>query len=274
MLLCPVLLMAQQNYGLTLKASDSLETALLNSLNLRTGFPNRAACNRYVDELPGVLRTRGYVTASLDSTAYDSTTARVWLYLGRKYTWTEIRTTGATDSALMALRINPAQWRNRAADFNALFQLQQRILYYYQERGYPFTKVQLDSIQINGNEVSAVLHTSKGFIHKIDSIRINGKARISKGFLQRHLNIPNGSLFRKSTLDAVGRKLTELPFVQQNFPPDLTMLGGSSVLNLYLQPKKSSQVNVLLGIIPAPISALGPQQRTKLLVTGDVNLLL
>ncbi|MBL7726743.1 MAG: BamA/TamA family outer membrane protein, partial [Dinghuibacter sp.] len=47
-----------------------------------------------------------------------------------------------------------------------------------------------------------------------------------------------------------------------------------SVLNLYLQPKKSSQVNVLLGIIPAPISALGPQQRTKLLVTGDVNLLL
>lgn len=221
-----------------------------------------------------MLRTKGYVTSSLDSTRFDSTSARIWLYLGRTYRWTDIRVDPVTDTAMRALRISPRYFRNRPADINELYNTQQRILNYYQERGFPFTKITFDSLQINGNDISGVLHTEKGFIHKIDSIHITGKARISHAFLQRHLNISNGSIYRKSTLDAASRKLNELPYLQQNYPPDLTMLGGSSVLNLYLQPKKSSQVNVLLGILPAPSSNPLIDQRTKLLITGDVNILL
>jgi outer membrane protein assembly factor BamA len=274
LLFCPFLLKAQQNYALQIVAADTVEAGAVRNYGLRTAFPNRAACIKYVEELPVLLRTQGYVTHSLHSIAYDSTAARLWLYLGRKYKWTDIRVNGTTDTAMRGLRTNPTQWRNRAADANELYLLQQRIMAYYQERGYPFTKVLLDSMQINGESISATLNTDKGVIHKIDSIRVNGKARISKAFLQRHLDISNGSIYKKSTLDGVSRKLNELPYLQQTYPPDLTMLGGSSVLNLHLQPKKSSQVNILLGIIPAPISTLAPDQKTKLLITGDANILL
>lgn len=274
LLFCPLFIHAQQNYPLTVIPADSSEIAALRALGLRNNFPNRAACSRYMEDLPSLLQTKGYVTSSLDSITYDNTGARLWLYLGRKYRWTDIRVDGATDSAMRALRLSPRYWRNRPADINELYNTEQRILSYYQERGYPFTKITFDSLQINGDEISGVLHTDKGFIHKIDSIRITGKARISHAFLQRHLSITNGSIYRKSTLDAASRKLTELPYLQQSYPPDLTMLGGSSILNLYLQPRKSSQVNILLGILPAPASNPLIQQRTRLLITGDVNILL
>ena len=46
------------------------------------------------------------------------------------------------------------------------------------------------------------------------------------------------------------------------------MLGTGSVLNLYLQQKKSSQVNVLVGFLPANDQLA----YNKLLVTGEANI--
>jgi hypothetical protein len=58
----------------------------------------------------------------------------------------------------------------------------------------------------------------------------------------------------------------ELPYLQEQQPSELLMLGTGSILDLYLQPKKSSQVNFLVGILPAN------NERDKLQVTGDVKL--
>ena len=44
------------------------------------------------------------------------------------------------------------------------------------------------------------------------------------------------------------------------------MLGTGSVLNLYVQPKRSSQVNFIVGFLPSA------NETGKLMVTGDVNL--
>src|SRR6202000_2901691 len=93
--------------------------------------------------------------------------------------------------------------------------------------------------------VSAVLRVDKGPLYKIDSIRIYGSARISNEFLQHYLNIPNGSIYRKERLAAIHKKILELPYVQEQEPWNLTMLNTGSVINLYLRPKKSSQINAL-----------------------------
>ncbi len=51
-------------------------------------------------------------------------------------------------------------------------------------------------------------------------------------------------------------------------PWDLTLLGTGSILNVYLDTRKSSEVNVLLGLLPANEQL--PQK--KLLITGEANL--
>ena len=93
-----------------------------------------------------------------------------------------------------------------------------------------------------------------------------GKVKISKNFLQHYLNIPNGGIYNKDRLQQVSKRILELPYLQEVQPNDITMLGAGSVLNLYLAPKKSSQFNFLLGVLPEA------NQASKFQLTADVNL--
>lgn len=144
--------------------------------------------------------------------------------------------------------------------------MQQRMLNYYEKEGFPFAAVYLDSVKINDDKIEAQLKADKGVLYHIDSIRVFGKVNLSKKFLQHYLNIPNGSPYNREKLQLVDKRMKELPFITAIQPSDLTMLGTGSVLNLYVQPKRSSQVNFLIGFLPAS------GQSGKLQLTGDVNL--
>jgi outer membrane protein assembly factor BamA len=103
-------------------------------------------------------------------------------------------------------------------------------------------------------------------LYHVDSISIKGKAKISNSFLQHYLGISKGSIYNREKLDLVSKRILELPYLQEQQPSELLMLGTGSILNLYLQPKRSSQVNFLIGFLP------GNPETGKLQLTGDVNL--
>jgi outer membrane protein assembly factor BamA len=144
--------------------------------------------------------------------------------------------------------------------------LQEKVLNYYEKNGYPFAEIFLDSIRLDDEKMEALLRARKGPLYHVDSIRILGKAKISKKFLSHYLGIPDGSLYNKEKLEQVSKRLLELPYLQELQPNDITMLGTGSILNLYLAPKRSSQANFLIGFLPSA-SASG-----KLQLTADVNL--
>ncbi|HWW39695.1 hypothetical protein, partial [Pedobacter sp.] len=145
-----------------------------------------------------------------------------------------------------------------------------QLLNYMENNGYPFAKISLDSVAIKNGAISAVLNIEKGPLYKIDSIRIVGTAKISVEFMERYLGIPQGSIYRKDRLLMISRRIMELPFVQEERPWSVNMLGTGSILNLYLKPKKSSQIDVLVGLLPNN-DQLGSG---KLLVTGQATVVL
>ena len=106
----------------------------------------------------------------------------------------------------------------------------------------------------------------KGPFYHIDSIRVFGKAKIKNLFLQHYLGISNGSIYNNQKLKEVTQRIQQLPYLQELQPWDVTMLGSGSVLNLYLQPKRSSEINVLVGFLPGNITT------GKTQLTGDVHL--
>ncbi|MEO6718971.1 MAG: BamA/TamA family outer membrane protein, partial [Ferruginibacter sp.] len=136
----------------------------------------------------------------------------------------------------------------------------------YEKNGYPFAAVFLDSIQLTQGTMNAFLQVNPGPLYHIDSIRLKGKVKLSEGFLQGYLGIPNGGIYNKEKLEQVSKRLLELPYLQEQQPSELVMLGTGSILDIYVQPKKSSQVNFLIGFLPAN------SQTSKLQLTGDVNL--
>jgi len=237
---------------------------------LKKEFTDRQAAMQYVAELPKLLQGRGYVTASIDSARFDSLSAQVALFLGRPYQWAHIKTAPEDAALLEAVRWNAQNFTSAPMNFSQLEGWKVRILDYLEESGHPFARVSLDSISLQDAQMSARLNIYRGPLYHIDSIRVYGDVKIDNRFLQRYLDIPNGSIYNKKKLQAISSRLSALTYVQEAQPSNLTLLGTGSVLNLYLKPRRSSQVNVLVGFLPNSDATA----EKKFLVTGEANVLL
>ena len=259
-------LSAQKKYTVTYIFSGKDTLYNQQQLGLKTSFEGKESAEVYLNTLPETLVSKGFPAASIDSVSYDSTRATVNLYLGDQYKWVEINTDSVDEKLLEATGWNEKQFKNRTIDFARLQQQEEKILNYYENTGYPFAEVSLKNIEIKDDKIKGDLEVKKGPLYHIDSIRVYGKAKIKNLFLQHYIDITNGSIYNNQKLQKVSTRLKQLPYLQELQPWDVTMLGSGSILNLYLQPKRSSEINVLVGFLP------GNTTTGKTQITGDVHL--
>ena len=260
----------QPAYDLHIDCVDYDSIFVKDVLNLQTRFVSQDACRLYVAALPQTLKNQGYVTASIDSVRFDSLAAYLILYAGNLYQWSLLDVQDVDQDLLQSVGWQSNRFDGKPVDLDLVNSWQQRILNQLDKTGYPFAKVWIDSLQFENGQATAKLKVDRGPQYIVDSIRVYGDVKVSNMYLQRYLDIHNGSIYNKEKLDRITQKMRELSFVEEERPSNLTLLGTGSVLNLYLKPKKSSQVNVLVGFLPGDEQATGK----KFLVTGEANILL
>jgi outer membrane protein assembly factor BamA len=263
---------AQKNYPLSIIGADTASVTEIAKLKLQSEFSSRISCTEYVARLPLLLQAKGYITVSIDSLRFDTSAARIVLFTGKLYKWTELDISKTDPDMLDKIGWRERIFINKPLDYTEVQQWQQKILDYLENNGYPFAKVSFDSIRLDNDKVTAQLKTDKGPLYKIDSLRNFGNAKVSNSFLQRYLELPNGTIYNKAKLLRVEKKIRELSYVEEEKSSDLTMLGTGSVLNLYLKQKKSSQINILVGFLPRQENDATTSK--KLLITGEANILL
>ena len=259
---------SQKNYELHIRGIDKDSARLVSQLGLQTTFPSRFSCTEYINKLPGYLQSKGYVTASLDSIQYDTSFARIVLYAGESYQWAQLDAKGVDIALLEAVGWRVKLFAGKPLDFIEVKLWQEKILNYLENHGHPFARVYLDSLEFEKEKVFAQLKVDIGPLYKVDSIRIYGDAKISNSYLQRYLDIANGSTYSKEKLLNISKKIRELAWVEETKPADLTRLGTGSVVNMYLKQKRNSQVNVLIGFLPNNDQLASK----KLLITGEANI--
>ncbi|MFM9908056.1 MAG: hypothetical protein ACKVOW_01835 [Chitinophagaceae bacterium] len=220
------------------------------------------------------MQSKGFISASVDSVFFDSTAAILKLFLGESYRWAMLHIDSVEKEILTAISWNRNDFENKPLRIDQMQAMQRTILDHLENNGYPFANITLDSIRLEQGMFEAQLKIEKGPLYKIDSIRNMGTASISDRYLQRYLNILNGSLYKKTNLLAISRKINELPFVTEQQPWSITWLGTGSIINLNLDPRKSSQVNVLVGLLPAVATSNNIYEvpRTKLQFTGEATI--
>ncbi|MDI9366350.1 MAG: BamA/TamA family outer membrane protein [Flavobacterium sp.] len=263
-LLCGCLMrVTAQNHYLRIQCNDSS----MQQLQLATKFNNKLQCKTYINQLPSLLQSKGYLAASVDSFYQDSATSTIQLFLGDKYLWQSLTILPQQQTLLEQLGIKKEAFITKPINQQSIVQLQEKLLDYFDNSGYPFAKIGFDSVQIVSGKVQAQLAVNKGVEYKFDSLHVLGNAKISSQFLYRYLNLQPGEAFNKEKLNTINQRLLELPYLQQSNDWNLNMLATSYSINLYLQPKRSNQINVLIGFLPA-----NQQLGGKLLLTGEANL--
>ena len=233
---------------------------------LKTSFAGMQAAYDYVNALPQFLAGKGYPVASVDSVWQIQNVIHIRLYLGTKYNWIQLRTSGIENSILNRSGYSAKNFEGKPVNISEIDNIKEKLLTSYENEGFPFATVFLDSVTINEDKISAVLVANKGLLYRIDSIKNYGKLKLNSKFLQKYLNISNGSTYSREKLKDVDRRMLELPYAETLQQSTLNMLGSGSILNLYVNNKKSSEASAIFGFLP------DANNTGKLQVTGDLNL--
>jgi outer membrane protein assembly factor BamA len=255
---------SQNNYSLVIEPVDKSES-FLKELELQNSFSNKEACAAYLQQLIAKLQAKGFVTSSIDSVRLDSANAYIKLFIGTIYKWENITANAAAAQWLKQIGWNEHSFGNQQLNYAQVQTLQEKMLDYFEKHGYPFATIFLDSFQFRGDKVSARFNIKTGPLYKIDSIQITGNAKISNDYLQSFLDIKNGSVYNKEKLQNISTRLKQLNYVEEIFPPKFYWNSSGGVVALFLQQKKSSQVNFIIGFLPNNENI----RTNKMLITGE-----
>jgi outer membrane protein assembly factor BamA len=264
LLICPFI-KAQQRFTLQLQSINS--PALLKSISYKTSFTSSVERNK---ELQNVLFTcydNAYLTAAYDSVISDSLTLKAYLNFGKQYKWASIRKGNVDEDALNEIGFREQIYANKPVYFKKVKLLQEKLIVYYENNGFPFASVTLDSIVIQDSTIAAQFNVTKNKEIKIDSIIIKGNAKITPVFIHNYISIKPGSLYDESKLKKINARISELQFIRSKAPSTVTFTKSYSKLILNLDGKKASQFDGIIGILPNA-------QTGKTLFTGNIHLML
>ena len=89
-------------YQLKVTTVDKDSLFLAKTIALQASFRDKSACIAYIDAIPSLLKTKGFINASLDSVYADSLNAFVALYAGEAFKWAHIKTKSSDATMLEA----------------------------------------------------------------------------------------------------------------------------------------------------------------------------
>lgn len=142
----------------------------------------------------------------------------------------------------------------------------QQIVSYFENNGFPFVEVSLDSLDLREETGSATLRVDKHEYIVFDSIVLNGDAKISRSYLYPYLGWRRKKAYRENVVSDIPSKLAELPFVSEVSPSAVEFVNDKCYLYLYLTKRKCSQFDGYIGLVPV-------DERTgKVSVNGELNL--
>jgi len=252
-----------QNFSLQLIVADSMSQDILpkEEQTYFSAIEARKALLAFRTD----LYSMGYLANSIDSVLEDSNSLKAHIYIGEQLKWVRLKPGNLPQAWKEDLRLSLGQFEDQKVVAGELVRLMKRILTYGENIGYPFVEVGLHQIVINEeNGMSASLQVSPNLYFAMDTLTIEGDAKISKAFLYSYLGFKPGMPYSEKTITKISEKLRRLPFIQPDIRTKVFFSGNKVRVILQLKDRKTDQLDGIIGFAPNPVD-------NKLLITGEGN---
>ncbi|WP_155181973.1 ShlB/FhaC/HecB family hemolysin secretion/activation protein [Fulvivirga lutimaris] len=224
--------------------------------------------SRLVYELNDIIqlyRTSGNLLASY-SINRNTTGFEVIVNPGVRYDWAALKKGNVPELILSKSGFRQRFFTDKPFRVTELNKLFQRVLGESQNSGLPFAAIKLDSVQIQTDEISAVLNYYSGPEIRFDSISIMGTQKVKKSWLSAYLGIRQGEFFNQKKVDEIGLRISELTFLNLESVPVVTFQNEEGIVHLELSDVKSNYIDGIVGFLP------NEQEDGRLLITGQLDL--
>ncbi|MEO8210735.1 MAG: BamA/TamA family outer membrane protein, partial [bacterium] len=260
---------AQKNFTINFIINDSAKADmdwLKKELDETEKYKDTLQVHKKLENTLLNIRGNGFISASIDSVYRDSLLTTAIIFLGDKYKWANIRQGNVPTDLLDGTGYRKKLFYGKPLKYEQIAGLNSKILINCENNGFPFASVTLDSIEILNNEVNAALSVNKNKLIRIDSIIIKGNATVAPVYIYNYISISPGDVYKENQLRKISSRFKELPFVKEIRPSQVLFSEKESKLYLYLDNRKASQFDGVIGILP------DESKTGKINLTGEVHL--
>lgn len=251
--------------NVSLNITSTKHKGPVSKLNYKKTHTSKTSAYKELENVILSLQYRGYLLATADSILADSNSIRAVISENSLYKTAYLKLGNLDPGLASKLGISEKLFFNKPFRYKEVARSLEKIIQYYENNGYPFTSVNLDSVTTQNNQLSAVIHVEKNKYFKIDSIKIVGSAKLNSGFLNRYLSVKPNMAYSEQTMQSISQKIKQLAFVTEKQTQRVQLTERTNKLILFLDKKDASQFDGIIGLLP-------DANTQKTVITGDVKL--
>lgn len=253
---------AQPTVTLHLLPLDTSADFLSRQVKYQESLPDTGAVTAELRQVIGQLHRQSFLEASVDTLDCRDSSCLALIHVGPQYQWASLRNGNVEEGYLDQIGFRERLFRDKPFSAEELTALQEELLVFAENHGYPFARVWLDSFHLDGGDLNALLFMDTGDRIVMDTIRLEGDARISPRYLEHYLGLRPGTLYNHSRILRTRERLRELPFLTAVGDPTVTFSEDRASVRLDLSKRRASRFDFLIGILP------NSNQTGRMLITG------
>lgn len=212
------------------------------------------------------LHELSFLEAAMDSIVYTKKYVESFVHVGTRHNWSKLHSGNVPDEYLYKSGYKQKFYSKTRFSYKELASLENRIIKYSENSGFPFARIELDSIQLSDSYFKATLNYQSGPLIRFDTIALVGSARVKRKYIESYLGITPGALYNQQKVQNLERQLRQLQYVKVVKPPEVFFLTGKAQPVLFVNIRKCNQLDGFIGFQPNSSSS------KKLLITGEFNM--
>jgi len=221
---------------------------------------------RSLNRLLANMFDNGYLEANIDSLYLKTDTLFADLHLGTQFKWVKLLNSNIDEGWLSEAGFRDRFFENKPVSPVRLRNINTRILNWCENNGYPFASIRYGNFQFDDGKVSADVILDTERMITIDSVIVMGDPKLSTVYISNYIGVKRGDLYNESVIRKIPGRIKELPMVTETRAFNIAFTENTARVILYLQDKKASQIDGVVGILP------DNNNTGKVQLTGDLRL--
>lgn len=242
-----------------------LSLSSASNIKYKSRFQDKTQLDAYLLQKVEKLKKDGYAEANIDSLNLIGDSAHAFLHIGPQYTWSELSFDSIPSELLSSFYSRIKRIEGKNFNTRESKEIAQNIVNHYENNGYPFAKVQIDSLSFSDYTVEEKITLIKGPFIVIDSISIKGELKINPHVVYRITDIKPRSIYSEKKVQSIENNLQNVNYLESIRSPEFYFSDNKNILFLYLDKKKSNRFSGIIGFQNDPVN-------DKLTLTGDLSL--
>ncbi|TKC00217.1 hypothetical protein FA046_00620 [Pedobacter cryophilus] len=211
------------------------------------------------------LQFVGYFNADVASLKWNKDTLNAEIITGDLTKGIYFKNGNISQDVIIAADLKDKLEKRRALPLQTLTKIYENLLSHYENNGYPFAEVWLDSLKVESDAISAKIFSNPNQKIIIDTLRLVGNAKINQGFLTSYLGLKKNQNYNEEKIRLLDKKLRDLAFVSIPKPSEVVFAGEKAKINIFLEKQNANQFDGIIGFLPN-------SNNGKLQLTGDFKL--